>query len=512
VAGNLTRTSSTTPANVVTTASATFPAAGSVRPHAITSRQITSPSSTASSSYSYDQAGNLTGSIGTSQNQALTWNDPGQLTQDTVTPAGATTTQNTTYTYDAGGTLLLAADPGITTLYLPDEELSLSTGTGTVTGTRYYSINGTGVATRTGASSIAYLAGDQQGTDSVAIDAATLNVTRRYYDPYGNPRGTAPASFPVGQKGFVGGTADTATGLTSLGARQYQPGTGSFISPDSVLKPYQPWDLNPYSYSKDSPATFSDPTGKDPCDIPKNRNNPACIDEARQQQAEACTGGTAPGQGQYYRNDTPICGPAQHWWEHQPYDVEGLPGQAWNFESDRTTLWELAGVTAGLHVLGFGQAADLLQHYLDGNGTPVQIDPAQMMQDDPLFKAAVQARINQCEARGQTVCNSGWLPFSLDSSNLKLTRGELRWYYELGSWNYRVTGYKDTSGHWHFAVDVFKYYKWGNPYGGPARSDLCVPHIHFPCITQNAIAQLNADGKAQNFDVWGTYDIPDGSG
>ena len=35
----------------------------------------------------------------------------------------------TSYADDADGTLLLTADPGTTTLYLPDEELALSTST-----------------------------------------------------------------------------------------------------------------------------------------------------------------------------------------------------------------------------------------------------------------------------------------------------------------------------------------------------------------------------------------------
>ena len=60
-----------------------------------------------------------------------------------------------------------------------------------MTGTRYYSIGSVTVATRTGASAVAFVAGDTQGTDSVAIDSQTLTVTHRYYDPYGNPRGTA---------------------------------------------------------------------------------------------------------------------------------------------------------------------------------------------------------------------------------------------------------------------------------------------------------------------------------
>jgi RHS repeat-associated protein len=109
--------------------------------------------------------------------------------------------------------------------------------------------------------SVAYLVGDQQGTDALAINATTLVLTRRYYDPFGNPLGSAPSAFPDGQKGFVGGIADSATGLTNLGAREYQPATGSFISPDEILVPHVPQDLNPYAYAKDDPATLSDSSG-----------------------------------------------------------------------------------------------------------------------------------------------------------------------------------------------------------------------------------------------------------
>jgi RHS repeat-associated protein len=186
----------------------------------------------------------------------VSWNDAGQLSSVTTTGTGAGTTS---YVYDASGGLLLQTDPGTVTLYLPDEQIVQSTATGATSGTRYYSIRGVTVAARASAGTVTYLTGDQQGTASVAIDSATLAVTR-YYDPDGNPVGAAPSSWP-GTKGFVGGTADPATGLTNLGAREYNPGTASFISPDSIITPYDPPDLNPYIYAADSPATDSDPTG-----------------------------------------------------------------------------------------------------------------------------------------------------------------------------------------------------------------------------------------------------------
>ncbi|MDQ2812565.1 MAG: hypothetical protein M3Z75_12015 [Actinomycetota bacterium] len=258
--GDLTGITATTPAGVATTTTDTYPAAGAAQPHGISTQKVTTPAGSTTTSYGYDPAGHLTTLTSTAQNEALTWNDQGQLAQAAITPSGGSA-QDTTYIYDASDTLLLTADPGSTTLYLADEEITESTVTGAVTGTRYYSLGGTTVAARTGASTLAYLAGDQQGTSSVAISAANLAVTHRYYDAYGSTRGTAQPAWPEAEKGFVGGAADTATGLTDLGAREYQPGTGSFISPDPLLTPYDPQDLNAYAYASDTPATNSDPSG-----------------------------------------------------------------------------------------------------------------------------------------------------------------------------------------------------------------------------------------------------------
>jgi RHS repeat-associated protein len=105
-----------------------------------------------------------------------------------------------------------------------------------------------------------YLTGDQQGTDTLAINASSAAPTYRYYDPYGNPIGAAPSSWP-GNQGFVGGTTDPDTGLVNLGAREYNSATGSFISPDPLLEPADPQDLNAYAYAADDPATNSDPSG-----------------------------------------------------------------------------------------------------------------------------------------------------------------------------------------------------------------------------------------------------------
>jgi len=263
---DLTGITSTSASGTATTTTLGYPAAKSADPHAVTSTStVTGNGTPSTATYGYDADGDLTSVTNGAGSQSLTWSDNGQLTQIAVTPAGGSA-QDTGFIYDASGNELIRTDPGSVTLNLSDEQLMLNTSTGTITGTRYYSIGGQQVASATastsgGGTSLAWLAGDSQHTETIAISASTLAVTRRWYDPYGNPVGTGAPAFPDGNKGFVGGTADTATGLTDLGAREYQPATGSFISTDSVLKPFDPQDLNPYAYAEDDPATYADPTG-----------------------------------------------------------------------------------------------------------------------------------------------------------------------------------------------------------------------------------------------------------
>jgi RHS repeat-associated protein len=91
------------------------------------------------------------------------------------------------------------------------------------------------------------------------VDSSTLAVTKRRQLPFGGPRGAA-STFP-GERGFVGGTQDASTGLTHLGAREYDPDTGRFISVDPVLSAGDPQQLNGYTYSDNNPVTLSDPSG-----------------------------------------------------------------------------------------------------------------------------------------------------------------------------------------------------------------------------------------------------------
>lgn len=226
----------------------TAPAAGK---HALP--QVTETGPTAhTETYGYDQVGNTTSRKTGTVDQSLTWDTEGHLV--TVTQGGATTS----YLYDAAGNRLTRTDSTGTTLYLPGgNELLLKSGT--VTGTRYYAYSGKTVAVRTGGK-LTFLLSDPHGTTTSQIDVTTQAITRRRTTIFGAPRGTAPTTW-TGDKGFVGGTNDTDTGLTHLGAREYDPKTGRFISIDPLLETGKPQSLAGYTYAENNPVTASDPTG-----------------------------------------------------------------------------------------------------------------------------------------------------------------------------------------------------------------------------------------------------------
>ncbi|WP_187344208.1 polymorphic toxin-type HINT domain-containing protein [Streptomyces sp. 3211.6] len=85
-------------------------------------------------------------------------------------------------------------------------------------------------------------------------------VTRRKSDPDGNPRGGQPANWP-GNRTFLGGVDDSSTGLTHIGAREYEPSTGRFISVDPIIDITDPLQMNGYTYANGNPITNSDPSG-----------------------------------------------------------------------------------------------------------------------------------------------------------------------------------------------------------------------------------------------------------
>ncbi|MGW7380053.1 polymorphic toxin-type HINT domain-containing protein [Streptomyces sp. NPDC054794] len=240
----------------------TYPPVGSKRPHALSQVDTTSPNGVSQDTYTYDNAGNTATRTVSGDKQTLLWDAEGHLSQVTK-PDGKGGTKTTSYVYDADGNRLVTHTDTDTTLHLGSTEVTLAKGSTTKKATRYYALGGGNQAIRTDDNKLSFLVGDHHGTSELSIDAADLSMQQRRTTPFGAPRGRAPANWP-GDKGFVGGTEDSSTGFTHLGARDYDPSTGHFLSVDPVLNPSDPQQLNAYAYSNSSPVSYSDPSGQLP--------------------------------------------------------------------------------------------------------------------------------------------------------------------------------------------------------------------------------------------------------
>jgi RHS repeat-associated protein len=228
-----------------------YPAAGGKQPHTLSSVTTKNADGTKTDVYTYDPTGNTVARPG----QTLTWDAEGHLAK--VTESGKTTE----YLYDTDGNRLIGRTDTEATLYLGHTEVTLTKGATTAKATRYIDVGGGHQVIRDDDGTFDFTLADHHGTGQLAINADTLAIDQRRTDLFGNPRGQASTAWP-GTKGFVGGTDDTkATGLTHLGAREYDPGIGRFISVDPIMDLADPQQMQGYVYANNNPVSFTDPTG-----------------------------------------------------------------------------------------------------------------------------------------------------------------------------------------------------------------------------------------------------------
>ncbi|WP_051809289.1 RHS repeat domain-containing protein [Streptomyces sp. NRRL S-378] len=233
----------------------TYPAVtatGGGQPHTLR----TAVTGTKTEAFAYDEAGNTTARKSPAgADQTLKWNTEGKLESLTE---GAKTTQ---YLYNADGDLLIRRSGTENVLYLYGQELHYDPVKKTFSGQRYYAAgNGRAVRTNVG---LSWLVDDHHGTASLTVDATTQAVTRRFTKPFGESRGPSPSSWPD-DKGFLGKPTDSTTGLTHVGAREYDPVVGRFLTVDPVFDAEDHESLNGYAYANNTPVTMSDPTGLKP--------------------------------------------------------------------------------------------------------------------------------------------------------------------------------------------------------------------------------------------------------
>jgi RHS repeat-associated protein len=317
------------------------PAAGAPQPHTLLSSTVTDSTGTRTNGYAYDAGGNTLSRPGANGQQQLSWDAEGRVSS--VTDSSGPTS----FVYDADGSRLVRRDPAGTTLYLPGTELRLSSQTGQVSATRYYSHAGLLVAMRT-AAGVSWLMSDQQGTGLIAISASDQTATERRETPFGNARGSVPA-WPNG-KGFVGGTVDP-DGLVHLGARDYDPSIGRFISADPVVDHGNPQQVNGYAYADNSPVTMSDADGRRFCDGPAECQGASPMPSHNTSDQPAPTSDPPRDPAPKKSNN----GGSGHWWDQAWNKAKSGFHAAVNWAEQHKA--EIAGVAVGIAVgVGCGVA------------------------------------------------------------------------------------------------------------------------------------------------------------
>ncbi|MBT2445694.1 ricin-type beta-trefoil lectin domain protein [Streptomyces sp. ISL-43] len=172
----------------------------------------------------------------------------------------------TTSIYDAAGNRLIEETGSSRTLYLGEAEITVDKTGRAIDAVRHYGGPGaTTVRTTYGKPTghkLNVLLADHHNTATASVDqSAGQKITRRKTDPYGNTRGAVVNGWP-GSRGFLGtGVDDSSTGLTHIGAREYDPVTGRFLSVDPLIDITDPLQMNGYTYANGNPLTNWDPTG-----------------------------------------------------------------------------------------------------------------------------------------------------------------------------------------------------------------------------------------------------------
>ena len=217
----------------------------------------------------YDGAGNQTGGNPASLTQkALTYDAEERMTNWQATTAGATVTVS--FTYDGDGRRVTKTTAAGTTVYVYDPA-----------GNRAAEYGGPAPAV----AGTVYLTQDHLGSTRLVTNAANGQpqaVGCHDYLPFGEEIPWGRSGAPCyGQAGdtpvkFTGQERDAETGLDNFHFRYYGPALGRFMSVDTDnagadAADTQSWNM--YSYVRDNPLAYIDPSGMTTCDANGNQSD-----------------------------------------------------------------------------------------------------------------------------------------------------------------------------------------------------------------------------------------------
>jgi RHS repeat-associated protein len=225
-----------------------------------------------SNSYSYDANGNMTSRLG----HSITWTS---YNYPSVINAPNSRTVSFSYAPDRSRWKMVTQNTTSTetTLYLGGLFEIMTPGTSPSRYRHTITANGEPVAILTrlssGSEAIRYILKDHLGSvDGFATSTGTLEIGESF-TAFGDRRDANTWSGPptasdrgamdaITRQGFTYHTTLGATGLTHMNGRVHDAVNGRFLSADPVVPdPYDGQSLNRYSYVRNNPLSFTDPSG-----------------------------------------------------------------------------------------------------------------------------------------------------------------------------------------------------------------------------------------------------------
>jgi RHS repeat-associated protein len=270
--------------------------------------------------------------------------------------------------------------------------------------------------------------------------------------------------------------ADPSTGLTNLGAREYNPAEGAFISPDPLLVPYNPQDLNPYAYASDNPSTNEDPSGAMLCNgdvcgsLQYFEAHPSAGDSSGSGRVIGNSDGTIPSGFPPVGGTPPTCPESESCYHPSPL-FRSLPKSS----REEVTRLELITFASAAVNDGYGVSSFLLQHFLQASGKPVYLSQAtvQTLYLIPSVRALLDAEaVNSMKAaiaRGNDLfAPSAWVRGTVGTGAIgsadsaspfgSSAGSQQDWHLAVKDFDYRVEGNITGNNQMRFRFEISKYY------------------------------------------------------
>ena len=206
----------------------------------------------------YDGNGNLIQGV----DQYYEYNDFNEL--ERVREDNSTGRIVVEYLYDQDGERLKKKEffsdgTNQTTYYISENFVQIRNESGVYNYTYYYDELDL-VAEKSPDGEMKYYHPDHLGSTTLITNESGDVVEETFYLPYGEVVEGGDSRY-----GYTSKEKDTETGLNYYGARYYDSYLRHFTQPDQEIKDiYNPQDLNRYSYTRNNPYKYIDPTGENP--------------------------------------------------------------------------------------------------------------------------------------------------------------------------------------------------------------------------------------------------------